>query len=77
MQSIPQPSGADQMGLMALLAFLAITCPIYKGSPSEYKPLRSHKYSKGIRILIEQILISQCSYHRTRIMARFVSCGGE
>jgi len=49
MQSIPQPSGADQMGLMALLALLAITCPIYKGYPSEYKSLQSHKYSKGIQ----------------------------
>jgi len=29
MQSIPQPSEADQMGLMALLALLAITCPTF------------------------------------------------
>jgi len=49
MQSIPQPSEADQMGLLALLALLAITCPIYKGYPSEYKPLQLHKYSKGIQ----------------------------
>jgi len=49
MQSIPQPSEADQMGLMALLALLTVICPIYKGYPSEYKPLQSHKYSKGIQ----------------------------
>jgi len=49
MQSIPQPSEADQMRLMALLALLAITYPIYKGYPSEYKPLQLHKYSEGIQ----------------------------
>jgi len=45
MQSIPQPTKVDPMGLMALLALLAITCPIYKGYPSEYRPLQLHRYS--------------------------------
>jgi len=49
MQSIPQPTKADPMGLMVLLALQAITCPIYKGYPSEYKPLQLHKYSKCIQ----------------------------
>jgi len=49
MQSIPQPTEADHLGLMVLLALLAITCPIYKGYPSEYKPLQLQKYSKGIQ----------------------------
>ena len=49
MQSIPQPTKEDHQGLIVLSALLAITCPIYKGYPSEYKPLQLHRYSKGIQ----------------------------
>jgi len=49
MQSIPQPTKEDHLGLIVLSALLALTCPIYKGYPSEYKPLQLHRYSKGIQ----------------------------
>ena len=49
MQNIPQPTKEDHQGLIVLSALLALTCPIYKGYPSEYKPLQLHRYSKGIQ----------------------------